>query len=109
MPRHQRCTHHDGNRGSSVRRSCTDRSHRPVPANATGDHVNDDTTTTGKSAKPAKTAKASADQPTDDTAQPLSDTEPADASQDAVVSEVHRLRNEIKRTNRQHRKLVKRG
>jgi polyphosphate kinase 2 (PPK2 family) len=70
--------------------------------------VNDDTTTTGKSAKPAKTAKASADQPTDDTAQPLSDTEPADASQDAVVSEVDRLRNEIKRTNRQHRKLVKR-
>ena len=79
-----------------------------MPANATGDHVNDDTTTTGKSAKPAKTAKASADQPTDDTAQPLSDTEPADASQDAVVSEVDRLRNEIKRTNRQHRKLVKR-
>ena len=70
--------------------------------------MNDDTTTTGKSAKPAKTAKASADQPTDDTAQPLSDTEPADASQDAVVSEVDRLRNEIKRTNRQHRKLVKR-
>ncbi|MFZ2549059.1 MAG: polyphosphate kinase 2, partial [Candidatus Microthrix subdominans] len=69
--------------------------------------MNDDTTTTGKSAKPAKTAKAPADKPTDDTAQPPSDTDSADASHKAVA-EVDRLRNEIKRKNRQHRKLVKR-
>ena len=83
-----------------MHRSCTDRSHRPVPADATGDDVNDDMTTTGKN------ADDSADRPADSATQPLSETDAAEAPRDVLEAEVDRLRNEIKRENRAHRKLV---
>ena len=64
--------------------------------------MNDDATTTGKS------AKASDDQPTGETAQASSDVDPAETPRDTLVAEVERLRGEIKRKDRQYRALVKR-